>query len=79
MVNGVEFFLDAYATMTTIFPKKAVKFIYNFGFGDGSPFDTTKEGLQLPLEPLKSVQKYLSGNLVCYSRRLFAVNKTFNS
>ena len=79
MVNGVEFFLDAYATMTTIFPKKAVKFIYNFGFGDGSPFDTTKEGLQLPLEPLKSVQKYLSGNLVCYNRRLFAVNKTFNS
>ena len=89
MVNGVEFYLDAYVPGTNvsgtndnwavIFPKKAVKFIYNFGFDSGSPFDTTKEGLQLPTNPLKSVQKYLSGNLVCYDRRLFAVNKTFGA
>lgn len=89
MVNGVEFYLDAYTPGTNtpgtndnwavILPKKAIKFIYNFGFEAGSPFDTTKEGLQLPLEPLKSVQKYLSGNLVCYNRRLFAVNKTFGA
>lgn len=89
MVNGVEFFLDAYTpgsnvsgtndNWCVIFPKKAVKFIYNFGFDAGSPFDTTKEGLQLPTEPLKSVQRYLSGNLVCSNRRLFAVNKTFGA
>ena len=89
MVNGVEFYLDAYVpgsnvsgtndNWAVIFPKKAIKFIYNFGFDSGSPFDTTKEGLQLPLEPLKSVQRYLSGNLVCYNRRLFAVNKTFGA
>ena len=89
MVNGVEFYLDAYVpgskvsgtndNWAVIFPKKAIKFIYNFGFDSGSPFDTTKEGLQLPLEPLKSVQRYLSGNLVCYDRRLFAVNKTFGA
>lgn len=89
MVNGVEFYLDAYVpgsnisgtndNWCVIFPKKAIKFIYNFGFDAGSPFDTTKEGLQLPLEPLKSVQRYLSGNLVCYDRRLFAVNKTFGA
>ena len=89
MVNGVEFYLDAYTpgsnvsgtndNWAVIFPKKAIKFIYNFGFDSGSPFDTTKEGLQLPLEPLKSVQRYLSGNLVCYNRRLFAVNKTFGA
>ena len=89
MVNGVEFYLDANVPGTNtsgtndnwavIFPKKAVKFIYNFGFDSGSPFDTTKEGLQLPTNPLKSVQKYLSGNLVCSNRRLFAVNKTFGA
>ena len=89
MVNGVEFYLDSYVpgsntggvndNWAVIFPKKAIKFIYNFGFDSGSPFDTTKEGLQLPLEPLKSVQRYLSGNLVCYNRRLFAVNKTFGA
>lgn len=89
MVNGVEFYLDANVPGTNvagtndnwavIFPKKAVKFIYNFGFDSGSPFDTTKEGLQLPTNPLKSIQKYLSGNLVCSNRRLFAVNKTFGA
>lgn len=89
MVNGVEFYLDAYVpgsnisgtndNWAVIFPKKAIKFIYNFGFDSGSPFDTTKEGLQLPLEPLKSVQRYLTGNLICYNRRLFAVNKTFGA
>ena len=86
LVNGVEFYLDYFApgskdnstadNWCVIFPKDIIKFYYNFGFDNPSPFDTTKDGLQLPLEPIKSVQKYMTGNIVCTNRRLMAVNKT---
>jgi len=87
LVNGVEFYLDAFAygskdgstgdNWCVIIPTDVIKFIYNYGFDNVSPFDTTKEGLQLPLEPIKSIQKYLTGNIVCNNRRLIAVNKSF--
>lgn len=86
LVNGVEFYLDAFAfgskdgvtgdNWAVIIPVDVIKFIYNYGFDNASPFDTTKEGLQLPLEPIKSIQKYITGNIVCTNRRLLAVNKS---
>jgi hypothetical protein len=86
LVNGVEFYLDAFAhgskdgvtgdNWAVILPVDVIKFIYNYGFDNASPFDTTKEGLQLPLEPIKSIQKYITGNIVCNNRRLIAVNKS---
>lgn len=86
LVNGVEFYLDAFAfgskdgvtgdNWAVIIPVDVIKFIYNYGFDNASPFDTTKEGLQLHLEPIKSIQKYITGNIVCTNRRLLAVNKS---
>ena len=85
LVNGVEFYLDAFAhgskngtadNWVVILPVDIIKFIYNYGFDNASPFDTTKDGLQLPLEPIKSIQKYITGNIVCNNRRLIGVNKT---
>ena len=86
LVNGVEFYLDAFAhgskdgvtgdNWAVILPVDVIKFIYNYGFDNASPFDTTKEGLQFPLEPIKSIQKYITGNIVCNNRRLIAVNKS---
>ena len=86
LVNGVEFYLDAFGfgskdgatgdNWAVIFPVDCMKLYYNYGFENASPFDTTKEGLQLPLEPIKSIQKYLTGNIICNNRRLVAVNKS---
>jgi len=86
LVNGVEFYLDYFGfgskdgvtgdNWAVIFPTDVIKFYYNYGFDNKSPFDTDKEGMQLPLEPIKSVQKYITGNIVCINRRLFAVNKS---
>jgi hypothetical protein len=86
LVNGVEFYLDAFAfgsrdnstkdNWAVIFPVDVIKFYYNYGFDNPSPFDTSKDGLQLPLQPIKSIQKYMTGNIVCTNRRLVAVNKT---
>lgn len=86
LVNGVEFYLDAFGfgskdgvtgdNWCVIIPTDVIKFIYNYGFDNVSPFDTTKEGLQLPLEPIKSIQRYITGNIVCNNRRLLAVNKS---
>lgn len=85
LVNGVEFYLDAFAfgsrdnvtadNWAVILPVDVIKFVYNYGFDNPSPFDTTKDGLQLPLEPIKSIQKYITGNIVCTNRRLIGVNK----
>jgi hypothetical protein len=86
LVNGVEFYLDAFAfgsrdnstkdNWAVILPVDVIKFYYNYGFDNPSPFDTSKDGLQLPLQPIKSIQKYITGNIVCTNRRLVAVNKT---
>lgn len=86
LVNGVEFYLDAFGfgskdgstgdNWAVIFPVDCMKLYYNYGFENASPFDTGKDGLQLPLEPIKSIQKYLTGNIICNNRRLVAVNKS---
>jgi hypothetical protein len=83
IVNGVNIFLDAFAPGSQdgttgdnylyIFPKEIMQLMYVFGFGKESPFDGT---VQLPLQPLKSIQHYMAFNLVCNNRRLLAVNKT---
>lgn len=86
LVNGVEFYLDAFGfgskdgvtgdNWAVILPVDVIKFIYNYGFDNPSPFDTSKDGLQLPLQPIKSIQKYITGNIVCVNRRLIGVNKS---
>lgn len=86
-VDGVTFDLDAFCpgsqngttgdNWIVVAPANILKFFYKYGFETPSPFDTTKEGLQLPLEPLKSIQKYIAGNMVCTNRRLMAVGKSF--
>jgi hypothetical protein len=81
IVNGIEFYLDSDCPGTAgsgnnyvyIFPVDIMKLYYNFGFGSDSPFDIEA---QLPGQPIKSVQSYMSFNLVCNNRRLVAVNKT---
>jgi len=82
-VNGVNMFLDAFAPGSQdgstgdnylyIFPKAIMKLVYAFGFGKESHFDGT---VQLPNQPIKSIQHYMAFNLVCNNRRLLAVNKT---
>lgn len=85
-VGDVTFYMDADAPGTgtvgstdnwcVIIPTDVMKLYYNFGFENKSPFDTD---VQIPLQPIKSVQKYFSGNIVCTNRRLIAVNKSFTA
>lgn len=86
-VDGITFYLDAFCpgsqdgttgdNWIVIAPASVLKFFYKYGFKKESPFDTGANGLQLPLEPLKSIQKYMAGNIVCTNRRLMAVGKSF--
>ena len=82
-VNGTPIALDGYATGTqdgatndnwvVIFPKKVMKLIYNYGFGNESPFDGEA---RIPNQPIMSVQSYMSFNMICNNRRLVSVDKT---
>lgn len=85
-MNGVEFYLDAYAPGTGtagstdnyiyIIPMDVVAFHYKFGFDTKSPFDT--DDLRIPDQPILTTQRFIAGNWVCKDRRLIAVNKTIN-
>jgi len=82
LVNNVEFYLDADVPGTQdgstndnfvyVFPVDIMRLYYNFGFGNKSPFDGQ---VQIPNQPIMSVQSYMSFNLVCNNRRLVGVNK----
>ena len=83
-VNNMDVILDAdsYGTQGSannyfyIFPTEIMKLYYHFGFGTKSRFDGEKE---LPLQPILSLQHYMSFNFVCTNRRLVAVAKALNA
>jgi hypothetical protein len=81
-VNGVDFMLDSDVPGTQngstgdnyiyVFPKEIMRMVYNFGFGNKSPFDGE---VRLPNQPIQSIQHYMSMNLICSMRRLVLVWK----
>ena len=81
-VNGVDMVLDADCPGTqdgstadnylVIFPVDIMKLAYRFGFGSKSPFDGD---VQLPNQPIKSIQQYIASTMVCTNRRLIGCFK----
>ena len=83
VVNSIEYFLDADCPGSKdgttadnhlyIIPKKNIQLWYKFGLDRTSPFTGS---VNLPLQPIQSIQTYLVGNMIANDRRLIAVNKT---
>lgn len=84
-VGGCDIFMDVYSPGTadgttsdnwvTLMSKDAVKLQYKFGLGkDKSMFE---RDVELPQQPILSIQHYLGGNMMAVDRRMIAICKTF--